>query len=250
MVNAWCHISIFQALQCSSDVLSGHILSRPRHLPLQPTCPVQKFRSVSLLCSSWLDVPITKLSVHHCCNVKYVHIVHLFVKYTLNKFWHDAFSSSINSPFCKHMFLIIHKLCMKESQEHPKGEFWRILLISFLPLSFPRDKLVHIASSFRAYLLLSMSVFLSVLQLLCLSGRGWVSHESGECEHRRKSHSRQENYNRCVCMSKSSERAPLLAESSGWSRICERFKTQKSGIQVAEHSSDFYLEISSEAPVK
>lgn len=35
--------------------------------------------------------------------------------------------------------------------------------------------------------------------------------------------------------------APLPAESSGWSRVCERFKTQKSGIQMAEHSSDFYL---------
>lgn len=174
MVNAWCHISIFQVLQSSADVLSDHILSRPRHHPLQPTSPVQKFSSVSLLCSSWLDVPIIKLSVHHCCNLKYVHIVYLFVKYTMNKFWRDVFSSSINSPFCKHMFLIIHKLCMKESREHPKGEFWRILLISFLPLSFPRDKLVHIASSFRAYLLLSMSVFLSVLPLLCLSGRGWA----------------------------------------------------------------------------
>lgn len=35
--------------------------------------------------------------------------------------------------------------------------------------------------------------------------------------------------------------APLPAESFAWSRICERFKTQKSGIQMAEYRSDFYL---------
>lgn len=168
--------SPFQAPQSSSDVLSDHILSRPRYHPLKSTPPSAENQlsapSMLLLtwsshhytlCPSWLPYK----TCAHCLLACLVYNEQILAQCTFIQYQLPSFGSTYS------LLPINCKRITGASKRRVLEKLAHRFSFSFIP----KSQIGAYCNSFSVHILLSKSVFLSVQQLLCLSGRGWAMNQ-------------------------------------------------------------------------